>query len=102
MLHIFDLGLATEVETDASNRAIRACLDQQSDKKLLPVEFYSQKLTPAELNYKIHDQELLAIVDALKQWQVYLKGSKAEVKVYTDHKNLESFTSTKVLNWKQV
>ena len=29
--------------------------------------FYSQKLMPPEQNYKIHDMELLAIVDALKQ-----------------------------------
>ncbi|SLM35180.1 Ribonuclease H-like domain [Lasallia pustulata] len=60
------------------------------------------KLAPAELNYKIHDKELLVIVDALKQWRVYLEGSKTEVKVYLDHKNLESFTTTKVLNWRQV
>ncbi|SLM40543.1 Retroviral aspartyl protease [Lasallia pustulata] len=89
-------------KTDASDGALRACLGQRKDKKLVPVAFYSQKLAPAELNYKIYDKELLAIVDALKQWRVYLEGSKAEVKVYSDHKNLESFTTTKVLNRRQV
>ena len=102
VLHIFDPELATEVETDASNRAIGACLGQQKDKKLLPVAFYSQKLMPPEQNYKIHDKKLLAIVNVLKQWRVYLEGSKDKVKVYLDHKNLKSFTSTKVLNWRQV
>ncbi|SLM39539.1 reverse transcriptase domain protein [Lasallia pustulata] len=95
VLHIFNPELATEVETDASDGAIGACLGQQKDKKLVPVAFYSQKLTPPEQNYEIHDKELLAIVDALKQWQVYLEGSKDKVKVYSDHKNLESFTTTK-------
>ena len=66
VLHIFDPELATEVETDASDGAIRACLGQRKDKKLVPVAFYSRKLTPPEQNYKIYDKELLAIVDALK------------------------------------
>ena len=102
VLYIFNPELATEVETDASDGAIGACLGQRKDKKLLPVAFYSQKLTPPEQNYKIHDKELLAIVHALKQWRVYLEGSKDEVKVYLDHKNFKSFTTTKVLNWGQV
>ncbi|SLM39535.1 Zinc finger, CCHC-type [Lasallia pustulata] len=97
VLQIFDPELPTEVETDVSNGALGACLGQQKDKKLVPVAFYSRKLAPAELNYKIHDKELLAIVDALKQWRVYLEGSKTKVKVYLDHKNLKSFTTTKEL-----
>ena len=54
------------------------------------------------MSYKIHDKELLAIVNAFKQWRVYLEGSKHEVQVYSDHKNLLYFTITKVLNWRQV
>ena len=50
----------------------------------------------AELNYEIHDKELLAIIEAFREWRVYL------VKVYTDHKNLLYFTTIKVLNWRQV
>lgn len=54
------------------------------------------------MNYEIHDKELLAIVDAFKQWRVYLEGPKHEVQVYSDHKNLLYFTTTKVLNRRQV
>ena len=54
------------------------------------------------MSYKIHDKELLVIVDAFKQWCVYLKGLKHEVQVYSDHKNLLYFTTMKVLNWRQV
>ena len=60
--------------------------------------FYSQKFTDSELNYKIHDKELLVIVKAFKQWKSYLKESKNSIQVYTDHKNLVYFTITKVLN----
>ena len=53
------------------------------------------------MNYEVHDKELLAIVEAFKQWRVYLEGSKYQVKVYSDHKNLLYFTTTKVLNRRQ-
>ena len=59
-------------------------------------------MIPAELNYEIHDKELLAIVTAFQEWQVYLEGSKYPVEVYTDHKNLLYFTTTKQLNRRQV
>ena len=42
---------------------------------------YSRKFTPAELNYPIHDKELLAVVEAFKQWRVYLEGAATLVRV---------------------
>ena len=87
------------LETDASDRAIGACISQSDNKRCLqPVAFYSRKFLSAEISYKIHDKELLAIVNAFKQWRVYLKGPKHEVQVYSDHKNLLYFMTTKVLN----
>jgi transposase InsO family protein len=41
-------------------------------------------------------------VDAFREWRVYLEGSKYQVKVLTDHKNLVYFTTTKELNRRQV
>jgi hypothetical protein len=55
------------LETDASDYAIRMRLTQPGDDgKLRPIVFYSRKLIQAELNYNIHDKELLAIVVAFK------------------------------------
>ena len=34
--------------------------------RLHPIIFYSRKFSPAELNYNIHDKELLAIMDCFK------------------------------------
>ena len=80
-----------------------ACLGQLNKAgKLKPVAYYSCKMTPAELNYNVHNKELLAIVVAFEQWRVYLEGPKYKVQVWTDHKNLTSFTTTKILNRRQV
>jgi hypothetical protein len=103
ILAYFDPEKEAIVECDASDKAVGGTLSQRgSDGKLHPVAFYSKKLTPAELNYDIHDKELLDIVECLQQWRVYLEGPKYTVKVYSDHKNLTYFTTTKVLNRRQV
>jgi len=54
-------------------------------------------MTPLELNYDIHDKELLAIVAALKKWRHYLEEAKHQTLIYCDHKNLVHFTTTKEL-----
>jgi len=54
-------------------------------------------MKPAECNYDVHDKELLAIVEALKEGRPYLKGSGQHFRVLTDHQNLIRFTTTKEL-----
>jgi len=58
-------------------------------------------MTPTEINYEIYNKEILAIVQCFKQWRHYLEGAQHPVTVYTDHKNLEYFASTKQLNRRQ-
>ena len=88
------------IETDASDLAKGAVLSQyeDSDKKWHPVAFYSKKFSPAELNYDIHDKEMVVIVDCFKEWRHMLCGSPNRVVVYMDHRNLEYFQTTKILN----
>ena len=100
-LRMFDSGKLVHIETDASDRAIGACLTQDHEGKRHPVAYYSRKMTPAEQNYDIHDKELLAIVAALQHWRVYAEGAPS-LTILTDHKNLLTFTTTKVLNRRQV
>lgn len=57
---------------------------------------------PAETRYETHDQELLAIVEAFKNWPHYLEGCKYEVFVLIDHNNLSRFMDTKSLSSRQV
>ena len=82
ILVIFDPAKKIVLETDSSDFAIGAYLSQPGDtSKLQPVAYYSRKMTSAELNYDIHNKELLAVVEAFRQWRVYLEGSKYIVQV---------------------
>jgi len=41
------------------------------------------------------------VVDAFKHWRRYCEGATHQVQVFSDHQNLEYFTTTKVLNRRQ-
>lgn len=101
ILKHFDPNKPAILETDASDFAIGAVLSQVHDKRSHPVAFYSRKMSPAEINYDIHDKEMLAIVAALEEWRHYLQGGRFPTTIFTDHKNLEYFMTTKVLNRRQ-
>ncbi|MBW0464237.1 hypothetical protein O181_003952 [Austropuccinia psidii MF-1] len=58
----FNSSLPTIVETDASDYSLGAVLSQVNDSGKHPIAFNSCKLLPAEMNYEIHDKELLGIV----------------------------------------
>ena len=103
VLAYFDYTKRTVVETDASNWASGGVLSQfNDDGKLRPVAFFSSKHTVAECNYEIYDKELLAIVKALEEWRPELQGTENPFEIITDHKNLQTFMSTKQLNQRQV
>ena len=90
------------IETDASDYALGAILSLQLDSgEIHPVAFHSCTFTPPELNYDTHDKELLAIFEAFRVWRHYLEGSGIPIDVLTDHKNLEYFSTMKVLTRRQ-
>jgi hypothetical protein len=77
ILAVFDPELPIVLETDVSDYAIGACIMQlEKERKFHFFAFYSRKISSAELNYDIHDKELLAIVTAFQEWRVYLEGFK--------------------------
>ncbi|MBW0486898.1 hypothetical protein O181_026613 [Austropuccinia psidii MF-1] len=97
ILSNFNPSLPTIVETDASGYALGAVLSQVNDSEKHPIAFDSRKLLPAELNYVIHDKELLGIVWALKHRRAFLLSLSDSFEVLTDHSSLEYFMSSKVL-----
>lgn len=102
ILRHFDPSRPSIIETDASDFAIACIISQKDDSNILhPIAFYSRKLTPPEVNYEIYDKEMLAIITAFKQWRAYLEGSQHRITVFTDHRNLEWFTETKVYTRRQ-
>ena len=70
------------VEADSSEFATGAVLSQQadSDNKWHPVAYLSKSLSAVERNYKIHDKEMLAIIQALEEWRHFLEGARHKVK----------------------
>ena len=86
------------METDASDYALTAILSiVNKDNEVHPVTFHSRTFTVVELNYNTHDKELLAIFEAFKIWWYYLEGPAYSINIVIDHKNLEYFSTTKVL-----
>ena len=60
-----------------------------------PIAFESWALRGPELNYPVHEQEMLSIVRALQKWKTNLIGS--HFIIYTDHETLQSFDVQKEL-----
>ena len=67
-----------QVEADSSDLATGATISQQSPKdgKWHLIMFFSKSLSLVERNYKIHDKEMLAIIQALEEWQHFLEGAQ--------------------------
>ena len=86
--------------TDASDRCTGAVLSfGPSWETARPVAFDSCPLKDAELNYPVHEKELLAIMRALQKWKCDLMGRPFFV--YTDHKTLLNFDTQKDLSRRQ-
>jgi len=86
------------VETDALDYALATIFSiVNKDNKVYLVAFHSCTFTAVELNYDMHDKELLAIFEAFKIWQHYLEGLAYSIDIVMDHKNLEYFSTTKML-----
>jgi hypothetical protein len=66
-----ELGKPFKVVSDASGVGLRAVLLQDGR----PVAFESRKVSPAEQNYTVTEQEMLGVIHALKTWRCYLEGS---------------------------
>ena len=60
-----DYSQGFEIYTDSSKLQLRAVITQQN--RLLA--FFSRKLSPAQQKYSVTKQELLAIVETLKEFK---------------------------------
>src|ERR1700730_15270290 len=72
---------------------------QQENRSWKMVDCISTKLWDAQLNYNIYDLEMLAIIQALEEWQHYLY--RQEFEIHMDHQNLTYFQKPNPLNGQQ-
>jgi RNase H-like domain found in reverse transcriptase len=84
------------IHTDASHYQLGAVISQDGK----PIAFYSRKLNPAQTRNTTTEQELLSIVETLKEYRNILLGH--EIEVFTDHQNLvyRHFNTDRVMRWR--
>eukprot|EP01129_Flabellula_baltica_P006938 TRINITY_DN2653_c0_g1_i5.p1 TRINITY_DN2653_c0_g1~~TRINITY_DN2653_c0_g1_i5.p1 ORF type:complete len:1752 (+),score=245.22 TRINITY_DN2653_c0_g1_i5:186-5441(+) len=86
VLTLPDLSKMFYLATDWSKHAIGAVLFQKHNNLDRPIAFYSRKTRGSELNYCSYEGELLAIIEAVRRYRVYLLGKRFTL--LTDHKTL--------------
>ena len=96
MLRFPDHHKPFHIYTDASKYQVGVTILQDER----PIAYYSKKMTPTQRRYPTIEQEMLAIVQVLKEYRNILLG--AELIIHTDHKNLLSDNSIndRVFRWK--
>ena len=109
ILRHFDLKCHIRIETDALGYVIERVLSSLTSDYLTfdqgqwqPIAYFLKKMIPAEIRYKTHNGELLAIVEAFKIRRHYLEGCKHEVLALTDYNNLCQFMDIKSLSFRQI
>jgi hypothetical protein len=81
------------LDTNASQFAVRATLAQDFSNRQHPIAYFFKSLLPVKHNYDIYDQELLAIIYAVKAYRHFLLGAQQKFLIRSDHKNLKYFKS---------
>ncbi|UYV81667.1 hypothetical protein LAZ67_20001865 [Cordylochernes scorpioides] len=89
VLKIYQVGARTELHTDASKFEFGAILLQDVDQKMHPVHYMSKKTNEVQQKYSSYEVEVLAVVEAVKKFRIYLLGIK--FKILTD---CSAFTMT--------
>ena len=88
-----------QVETDNCWYVTGALISQEQEGNYKPITYYLKSFNDVEQNSPTHNQELYAIMHALKEWHHYLVRKRFEN--WTDHKNLKWFMTKWDLNWQQ-
>jgi ribonuclease HI len=85
---------------DASQTGGGGVITQGKMPNVKVIAFWFGKFNSAQQNYPVHECELLAIIESLKQYRHLLMG--ITFKIYTDHKPIESLmTQWKLSTWQQ-
>lgn len=97
LLAIFSLNAETELHCDASIHGFGGILLQrQPDGKFHPVSYFSKRTLDCETRYTSYELECLAIVYAIKRFEIYLKGIR--FKIVTDCNSIkQTFAKKEVI-----
>ncbi|MBW0476647.1 hypothetical protein O181_016362 [Austropuccinia psidii MF-1] len=101
ILSYFNPSLPNIFETDSSDYALVAVINQVNNSGKHLIKFDSHNLLPAELYYEINHKDLVGIVWALKRLRAFLLSLSDSFEVLTDHSSLQYVMSSKVLTFCQ-
>ena len=94
ILKVLDLQRPFTVRSDVSNGGFGAMLLPEFEDGLFPIAYASRKLKKNEWNYCTIEKECLAMIFAVKRFQLYLYGT--DFVIQTDHKHLVYIQSCKI------
>ena len=91
-----DFNKEFHIYTDASAYQLGAVIMQDNK----PLAFYSRKMNAAQRRYTTGEQELLSIVETLKEFKNILLGQK--ITVHTDHQNIVygNLSNNRIARWR--
>lgn len=81
-----DMQAELSIQTDASDSAMGAVLQQKRGETWEPLAFFSRRLSPSQKKYSPYDRELLAIYEAIRYFRHMVEARTFTI--YTDHKPL--------------
>ena len=94
-----DFSRPFALAVDASQVGVGAVLMQPDDDNINhPVCYFSKKFSPAQRNYSVVEQELLAIVLALQHFEVYTPSFGPKITIFSDHSPLQFLAKFKFKN----
>ena len=98
ILRHFNIELKTILKIDASDGVISGILSQfhLNNELWHPVSFFSKIITALEYNYKIHNKEILIIIQSLQNWRSKLINIHFTIKVFLQLQGLGVFYNNKV------
>jgi hypothetical protein len=99
LLH-FDFKRRIRLKIDAFDFALSEILSQLIEKtnQWHFIAFFSRKMFAAKRNYKIEENEMLAMIESCRVFRHYVKEALFSIQMLIDHVNLNSFFKNKKLN----
>jgi hypothetical protein len=102
------------IETDTSDFVIHTVFFQVIDGQLHlssttvkpwttpPIIYHCQTMDKAKIKYEIHDKEILPDIFEFKELRYLLEVAADPISVYTNYRNIENISKTKIMNRRDV
>jgi hypothetical protein len=67
-------------------------LSQKHEDRLWhPIAYYSRTMIGLEMQYPVHNKEMLVIINAFEEWRHYLEGVTHQIIIHLDNITLKHF-----------